>query len=435
MQFVGSLFMITGAGILLLSLNHRLGAAALAPAALLLVLTKALSAWIRRRNAQSLEAVGGLSAEIQESLNNFKVIVAFNRRDYFREKFNRANERNFKMSIAAGLANTIFGPIYGLCASFAQLIVLAYGVTLVAAGDFTVGLLIGYISYVNRFYEPLRQIAALWASFQAALAAWDRITAVLSLESNMKVGAGIAVTSPRTILEFRDVHFSYPSGSEVLHGVDFALERGKTYALVGPTGGGKTTTASLMARLYDPTVGSVVFDGRELGSIDPRERTRRIGFILQDPFLFTGTVRDNIAYGNEALQDCTSEQLAAVLERENLSGLLTRFDSGLETCVVAGGDAISLGQQQLIAFIRAVLRAPELLILDEATANVDTVTEQLLADVLTRIPASTTKVVIAHRLNTIENADEIFFVNSGRITQAGSFDHAVEMLLHDERQS
>jgi ATP-binding cassette subfamily B protein len=435
MQFIGSLFMMAGAGVFLLSINFRLGAASLAPALGLLLFTRAASAWIRRKNAQSLQVVGDLSAEIQESLNNFKVIVAFNRRDYFREKFDEANERNFRASVSAGVANTIFVPVYGLSSNAAQLIVLTYGVALISGGHFTIGLLISYLAYVTRFYDPLRQIAALWASFQGALAAWDRIASILRLDSDIGVLPAASANGSGPVLEFRDVHFRYPGGKEVLHGIDLALEKGKTYALVGPTGGGKTTTATLMARLYDPTEGAVLLHGRDIRSYDSRERTRSIGFILQEPFLFTGTIRDNIVYGNEDLQDLTNEELKADLERKNLGDLIGRFENGLDTKLVSGGDAVSLGQRQIIAFMRAVLRNPEVLILDEATANVDTVTEQLLEDILEKLPEDTTRVIIAHRLNTIENADEIFFVNSGEVARAGSFDHAVEMLMQGKRES
>ncbi len=205
--------------------------------------------------------------------------------------------------------------------------------------------------------------------------------------------------------------------------------------MVGPTGGGKTTTASLMARLYDPTTGDVFLDGKDIRSFSPEERTQKIGFILQEPVLFTGTVKENILYGNEAYAAHSNEQLEEVIHKAGLEQLLKRFDKGLETQLTASGDAVSLGQKQLIAFIRAVLRNPELLILDEATANIDTVTEQLLEDILRNLPTSTTKVIIAHRLNTIENADEIFFVNAGEVVQAGSMDHALEMLLHHSRKS
>jgi ATP-binding cassette subfamily B protein len=247
------------------------------------------------------------------------------------------------------------------------------------------------------------------------------------------VPAGTARSGP--VLEFEHVHFSYPGGAEVVRDSTFALDRGKTYALIGPTGGGKTTTASLMARLYDPTGGRVLLDGKDIRSYQPEERTNRIGFILQEPFLFTGTIRDNVLYGNGRYQHQSNDQIVGLLTGRNLDGLLSRFEHGLETRVAAVGDGISLGQKQLIAFMRAVLRDPEILVLDEATANIDTVTEQLLEEILAKLPPSTTKVIIAHRLNTIANADEIFFINSGEITPAGSMEHALDMLLHDRRES
>ena len=190
-----------------------------------------------------------------------------------------------------------------------------------------------------------------------------------------------------------------------------------------------------MARLYDPASGIVYLDGRDIRSYPPEERTKKIGFILQEPFLFTGTVRDNIVYGNERYQNYSNDQLIEVLKQNNLGELLGRFEQGLDTKVSSMGDSVSLGQKQLTAFMRAALRNPELLILDEATANIDTVTEQLLQGILDKLPASTTTVIIAHRLNTIANADEIFFVNAGEITPAGSMQHAMDMLLHVKRDS
>lgn len=434
MQFVGSTFLITGAAIFLLASNVKLGFAALAPALGVLVITRATSAWIKKKNLESLQALGGMSSEVQESLNNFKVIVAFNRVDYFRSKFEAANQRNYSASTRAGIANNVFMPLYGLAQQMAQLMVIAYGIYLVEAGQATVGLLVGFLMYVNNLYGPLRQLATVWASFQMALAALDRISEVLALESNLPVTAGPAAASD-SALEFRGVRFHYPDGKEVLREVSFEMETGKSYALVGPTGGGKTTTANLMARLYDPTQGAVLLHGRDIRSYTPEERTRKIGFILQDPFLFSGSVRDNIVYGNDALRGHSSEQMAAVLERFNLSSLVSRFPEGLETKVTSAGNSISLGQKQLIAFMRAVLRNPDVLILDEATANIDTVTEELLQDILLKLPATTTRVIIAHRLNTIENVDQIFFVNSGEIALAGSMEHAVDMLLHQKRAS
>jgi ATP-binding cassette, subfamily B, bacterial len=280
----------------------------------------------------------------------------------------------------------------------------------------------------------MRQLATVWSSYQLALSALDRISEVLALESDMPVLAA-APSESTSVLQFRKVHFQYPGGKEVLHDITLELEKGNVYALVGPTGGGKTTTASLMARLYDPSAGSIFLDGRDIRSVPPAERARKIGVIPQEPFLFTGTVRDNIVYGNEEYANCSTGHLAAILEKSNLSSLLARFPEGLETKVASSGNSISLGQKQLIAFMRATLRSPELLILDEATANIDTVTEQLLEEILAKLPPQTSKVIIAHRLNTIDKVDQIFFVNSGAIALAGSMEHALEMLLHEKRVS
>jgi ATP-binding cassette subfamily B protein len=434
MQFAGSVFLIMGAAIFLVSLSVKLGLAALAPALCVLLFTRATSAWIKGKNMASLQALGGMSSEVQESLNNFKVIVAFNRVDYFRWKFSFANQRNFSSSASAGLVNSIFMPLYGLAQQMAQLIVIAYGIYLLQAGQATLGLLIGFLLYVTNLYGPMRQLATVWSSFQLAMAGLDRISEVLALESNMPVIAASPAESD-SVLSFRQVWFQYPDGKEVLRDVSFEMEKGKAYALVGPTGGGKTTTANLMARLYDPTEGSVLLNGRDIRSYTPADRTQKIGFILQDPFLFSGTVRDNIVYGNEPYKDYSSQQMAEVLEEANLSILISRFSEGLDTVVTTSGNSISLGQKQLIAFMRAALKKPELLILDEATANIDTVTEELLQEILLKLPPTTTRVVIAHRLNTIDNVDQIFFVNSGAITLAGSMEHAVDMLLHEKRAS
>jgi len=435
MQFIGSIVTMIGAGIFLLSINVELGAATLAPAVVIVLFTVALSPWVKAKNAKNLKSVGGMSAEIQESLNNFKVIIAFNRRDYFRKRFNEANTKNYKTAISAGLANNTFVPVYGLLSSIAQLITLLFGIHLIAKGHFTLGLLVSYISYTTNFYNPLRQLAALWTSFQVAMASWDRISQILSLESNLKQLALNETATSTALIEFKNVHFSYDDSKEILHNINLRFEKGKTYALIGPTGGGKTTTASLISRLYDPTKGTVLLNGKDIRSFSAAERTQKIGFILQEPFLFTGTVKENILYGNSQYKSVTDAELQKIIEEANLNALLAIFDEGLSTQITSGSDSISLGQKQLIAFMRAVLRNPELLILDEATANIDTITEQLLGSILNKLSKETTLVIIAHRLNTIENADEIYFVNEGEVQKAGTLDDALNMLLKGKRVS
>ena len=436
MQFVDSIFMMLGAAIFLLIINVELGGASLAPAIIILVFVRIMSPMVRKKNAISLKSTGTLSAEIQESLSNFKTIVAFNRRDFFLKKFDIANTDNYKASVNAGIVNMVFVPVFTLFSNLAQLIVLAFGIYLISQGSFTIGLLISFIAYTQLFYQPLRQIASLWTNFQTAMAAWDRISIILDMESDLdQKMIPSKATSNGYLMEFDNVSFQYPDGKEVLHNINFEMKAGKTYALVGPTGGGKTTTASLIARLYDPTEGTVFLDGVDIRSYSPEERSKKIGFILQEPFLFNGSVRDNILYGNEEFKNLSDTKLNEILKEADMDQVISKFENGLDTKIESSGDSISLGEKQLLAFARAVIRKPQLLILDEATANIDTVTEQLLEIILQKLPESTTKVIIAHRLNTIENADEIFFVNSGEVIPAGTLDNALDLLLKEKRAS
>ena len=396
-----------------------MGLVALVPAAAMFIITRLVSPWVKHANRKSLDGLGALSGDISESLANFQVIVAFNRVDYLREKFDTANQRNFRASVKAGIASGLFMPLYTLGGSTASILVLGLGVSLILHGQLTVGLFdrLPPLSYVTAFYHPQRQLATVWSSLQTMMAAMDRVSEVLQLETNLAPlpdAAGNRATRPQALLAFEDVGFAYAGGKPVLDKVNLTLERGRTYALVGPTGGGKTTTAMLMARLYDPTHGTVYLEGRDIRTFTAAERAQKIGFILQDPFLLGGTVRDNIVYGHAELGELDKELLAERMAAQGLSGFLARFgESGLETPVKGAGDGLSLGQKQLVAFLRAVMREPEVLILDEATANIDTVTEQMLEAVLARLPKRTTKVIIAHRLNTIRNADEIFFAGGG----------------------
>lgn len=440
MQFTASAFTIVGAAIFILIINYRLGIASLLPAVFLLMFSKSISNWVKKINLKSLRAEGALSSEIQESLENFKVIIAFNRRDYFKEKFAVANTTNFRASTIAGLGNNIFMPVYDFASNIAQLIVLVYGIYLISIGNLEIGLLISFLLYIARFYDPLRQFASFWSTLQIALAGWERISEITRLESDLTIHeykTDEVMSDKNSVMSFKNVSFNYPEhkDTKVLNDVNFNMVKGKTYALVGPTGGGKTTTASLIARLFDPTEGEIYLSGRDIRSYTHEERTSKIGFILQEPFIFSGTIKDNIIYGNKEYEEVSTDELREILHKSGLEKLMERFDNGIDTQIAGNSNTLSLGQKQIIAFVRAVLRKPELLILDEATANIDTITEQLLEEILNKLPKETTKVIIAHRLNTIENADEIFFVNGGTITPAGSMEHAVDMLLHHKRSS
>ncbi len=408
-QFVGCVATIIGAAIFLLVINLPMGIASLSPAVFVLLFTRLASPVLNKRNMKSRESEADLSAEIHESLSNFRVIVAFNRRNYFLQRFAAVNRNNYRNALLAGAAGTAVFPVYNLCANLAQLVLLITGIYLMNNNALTVGLLISYLINVTNFYNPMKMLAPVWTQFKSALSALDRVDQMMQLESDLPVlSASHTITPPAAMVELRNVHFGYGDGKEVLHNVSFRLKKGKKYSFIGPTGGGKTTIASLVARLYDPVQGTVWIDGKDVRTYSPEERCRKIGFILQDPFVFTGTVRENILYGNERYAACRPGELESVIAGANLDALIRLFEQGLDTALINGGSNISIGQKQLISFIRTVLRRPEILIMDEASANIDFYTEQLLEAILDRLPADTTCITIAHRLNTIEHADEIF---------------------------
>jgi len=434
-QFAGNFFTMLGISIFIFVINWKLALVTLASAFILFVFTYFVSPWISKRNRLSLQSLGNLSAEIQESLNNFKVMVAFDRRDYFRDNFNKVNTENFKHSVKSGIANNISGPLYDFSGNMATLLVLIYGIYLVTHGQFTVGLLISFLAYTDKFYGPLRQMASIFASAQVALAGWNRIFEILNLSSDMPILPETPIKETDSIMHFDEVSFKYEDSDWILKKVNFNFGYGKTYAIVGPTGGGKSTLASLMGRLYDPQKGNIYLEGKDIRTYKPEELSKKIGFILQEQYLFTGTVGENITYGHDDFKVYSKTKLEKILKKLNLEILINKFDQGLDTLVTPTTETISLGQKQLISFIRAIIRKPELLIMDEATANIDTVTESLLQTIIDKLPDKTTKVIIAHRLNTIKKADEIYFVNNGSIETAKSFEKSLDLITKSKRNS
>lgn len=441
LRFLGNIFIIIGIGIAMIVLNPLLGTFALAVAIGLILITNALSSLFRSLNRRALKATGDLSGEVQESLSNFKVIVAFNRRDYFKNSFQQVNENSRRANTLSSIANNILTPLYDFGGNVALFLVYLVGINLIISqtfsflgisfqGSLEFGTLISYILYVDRFYSPLRIMTSLFASIQTSLAAWSRISNILALESDLQetVEPEHTVNEKSHLVEFKNVSFGYVADKMVLKNVNFALDSGKTYALVGPTGGGKSTTASLVARLYDPLEGEIYFEGRGIKSYHRDELSGMIGFILQEPFLFSGTIKENVLYGNEKYAGLSDEELGSLLKEKGLERIVERFPAGLSAQVANAADNISLGQKQLIAFLRAMLREPKLLILDEATANIDTVTENLLEDILKGLPGNVTKIIIAHRLNTIEKADQIFFIANGEVSDPVNYKQALELI-------
>jgi len=435
LRFTSLFFSLIGIAGMMLYLNWQLASIVFILTAIILIITRIATPFIEGINKVGLENQGSLSSEVQEGLLNFNAIVAFQIQDYYQDNFNKISEAVYKTKIQTNILNDNIAPLYTFIANLAQIILLAVGVSFILSGSITIGLLIGFLAYAQKFFEPLRILGSIVGSLQGALAAWTRVQEIIGLESNLILEedkSGIKKRKTKHILEFDNVSFGYDD-NKIIKNINFTLEQGKTYALVGPTGGGKSTTASLMARLYDPQQGLVKLYNKDIRTYTEEDRTKAIGFILQEPFLFSGTIGDNIRYGNPDLVDKSNAELIEMLKDNNLLDLISSFENGVASSIE--NNNISIGQKQIISFIRVILRQPELLILDEATANIDTITEQNLQDIINRLPETTTKVIIAHRLNTIKKADQIFFISGGILTPAENFDSALNLIQNQEGRS
>ena len=435
LRFTSLFFSLIGIAAMMLYLNWQLASIVFILTAIILIITRIVTPFIEGVNKVGLENQGALSSEVQEGLLNFNAIVAFQIQDYYQANFNKISEAVYKTKIQTNILNDNIAPLYTFMANLSQIILLAVGVNFILSGSITIGLLIGFLAYAQKFFEPLRILGSIVGSLQGALAAWTRVQEIISLESNLILEEdklGLQKRKTKHILEFENVSFGYDE-KQILKNMNFNLEQGKTYALVGPTGGGKSTTASLMARLYDPQQGLIKLYNKDIRTYTEENRTKAIGFILQEPFLFSGTIGDNIKYGNPDLANKSNAELIEILKDNNLLDLISGFENGVATNIENNG--ISIGQKQIISFIRVLLRQPQLLILDEATANIDTVTEQNLQDIINQLPDTTTKVIIAHRLNTIKKADQIFFISQGILTPAEDFQHALNLIKTKDGES
>jgi ATP-binding cassette subfamily B protein/subfamily B ATP-binding cassette protein MsbA len=285
-------------------------------------------------------------------------------------------------------------------------------------GTLTVGLLTAFLIYVQQFFRPIQLASQVYTQAQAALAGAERIYNILDEEPEPSDPPGAErLGEVEGRITFEDVSFAYEPGRPVLHDVDFQVEPGQTVALVGPTGAGKTTIANLIPRFYEATAGRVRVDGFDVREVERRSLRRRIASVLQEPFLFSGTVAENIRYGR---LDATQEEIEAAARAVSAHDFICALPQGFDTQLGTGGGTLSGGQRQLVSFARAVLADPRILILDEATSNIDTRTEALIQEALGTLLRGRTSVVIAHRLSTIRNADMILVVDSGRVVERGT---------------
>jgi ABC-type multidrug transport system fused ATPase/permease subunit len=405
-------------------LDWRLGLVALVILPPALVLAR----WFQVRSHAAFlrvrETIAAMTAQIAESVSGMAVIQAFNRERAFLAEFDAANDANRRTNTYAQYLNSLFFPGIELLGVVAMISVLFVGGRLIQHGSLTIGTLVSAVFVLNLVFQPLQELSDLYGQVQSAGAAMEKITTVLDTEPDIRDVPGAEPLRVDGDVRFDHVTFAY-GRDPVLHAIDIHVPAGSCLALVGESGGGKSTTAKLVGRFYDPDDGAVRVDGHDLRTLELRAYRRQLGVVLQDPFLFAGTIADNIRF---ARPEATEEMVADVARAVGVDRIARRFEAGLLHEVREGGAGLSAGERQLISIARALLADPRILILDEATSNIDRPTEILIERALDRLLHGRTSIIIAHRLATVRRADEILVLEHGRIVQRGSF---AELLRED----
>ncbi|MGE5672521.1 MAG: ABC transporter ATP-binding protein [Mycobacterium leprae] len=363
-----------------------------------------------------------LNANLAESISGVRVTQSFTREGKNQSQFDNVAEETRQANMQSVSVMAMFFPSIEIISALGITLVLWYGGVLIRGGTagVTVGQVAAFILYLNRFFQPIRDLSQVYNILQAAVVSGERVNEVLEQVPEV-VDRPDAYAIPRVngAVQFEDVSFSYVEGQPVLHGVNVTAKPGQTIALVGPTGAGKSSMINLLARFYDPVEGKVLVDGHDLRGVTQQSWRSQLGVVLQDTFLFTGTIRENIRYGRK---DATDAEVEAAARAVGAHEFIARMPGGYDTEVNERGSKLSVGQRQLIAFARALCANPAILILDEATSNIDTYTEVLIQNALKELLYGRTAFVIAHRLSTIRNADCIYYIDGGQVVEQGTHD-------------
>ncbi len=424
------LFAIVGVIIAMLSMNVRLSLMTFSVLPLMVLATVLFRRAARQQYRRVRAAVSWVNAVLAENINGVRVVQAFSREAYNARYFRQVVSRyHLERQVEAARVASLFTPVVDVLGAIATMLVVWLGGAAVLDGEITAGVLVAFVLYIGRFFDPIRDLSRRFDTLQSMMASGERIWQLLETPIEVQDAPDAVPLPPiRGEVRFEHVSFHYSDDpTPVLTDINLHVQPGETVALVGETGAGKTTFIKLLARFHDPTEGRVLVDGYDLRRVTQASLRRQMGIVLQEPFLFNGTVRENILFGR---LEASQEEVEAAARAVGAHDFIMRLRQGYDTPVEEGGVMLSVGQRQLISFARALLADPRILILDEATSSVDTQTEQVIQRALARLLHGRTAFVIAHRLSTITGADRIVVIDGGRIVESGT--HA-ELLAHGGR--
>jgi ATP-binding cassette subfamily B protein/subfamily B ATP-binding cassette protein MsbA len=440
-QMVGGIFQMAAIVVAMVALNWRLALVSFSVIPLMLLVTNFLARRARIAFRETRETIGDVNVELEEKISGVRVAQAFSREEVDRQRFAELNAANRDANVSAVGITSAFMPAMNVLSTISTAIVAGYGGYLAIVGLVTVGVVVSFLRYVQLFFRPVQQISQVYAILQAALAAGERIFDLLDEPLDLADAEAAPAMPPiQGQVVFEGVDFSYGSraggngaggnghegdGEAVLRNVSLKAEPGQTVAIVGPTGAGKTTLVNLVGRFYDALGGRVLIDGIDVRTVTRASLRQQMGVVLQDNFLFAGTVADNIRYGR---LDASDEEVQAAAQAVGVHDFIESMADGYQTELGERGGTLSQGQRQLLSLARAVLADPRILILDEATANVDTRTELVIQAALKKLLKGRTSLVIAHRLSTVQDADQVYVLEEGRVVEQGTHD---ELLARD----
>jgi ATP-binding cassette subfamily B multidrug efflux pump len=411
-------FLLLGIIIVMFQTNVRLALISMVCIPLVVLITQIYRRFARAAFRDTRVKLARINATLAENIAGMRIIQIFRREEQMHREFDAINQDYFKASWRELMTFAIFRPSMELMSSLALVILLWYGGIRVIDSALEIGVLYMFVSYIQQFFQPINDLSEKYNILQSAMASSERIFQMLDTEDEIKdPETPLPLPPVQGRVEFKNVWFAYKGEEWVLKDVSFTIEPGQTVAFVGATGAGKSSILSLISRFYDIQQGEILIDGINIKHLTKADLRRNIGIVLQDVFLFTGTIRDNIRLAESSITD---EQIEQAIRHVNADSFISKLPGGLDEPVLERGTTLSAGQRQLIAFARALAFDPAILVLDEATSNIDTETESLIQDALVKLTKNRTTIVVAHRLSTIQHADKIVVLHKGRIREMGT---------------